>query len=78
MYYEDLDIIYEQLFKVNELPIQVRDDINYLGEVILKSKEIDSKRIAGIVETLRKEYPNLCRRYNVMITKAQNIGDMND
>lgn len=78
MYYEDLDIIYEQLFKVNELPIQVRDDINYLGEVILKSTEIDSKRIAGIVETLRKEYPNLCRRYNVMITKAQNIGDMND
>lgn len=42
MYYEDLDLIYEQLFEVEELPMEVREDINYLGNVILSRKNVDS------------------------------------
>ena len=76
MYYEDLDIIYEQLFKVEELPEQVREGINYLGNAILKGKDIDGEKILGVTERIRKEYPNLYRRYNKMIIKAQSIGEL--
>lgn len=78
VYYEDLDIIYEQLFEVAELPTQVREDINYLGNVILKNKKTDTEKIDAIAEKLRKEYPNLYRRYNKIITKAQTTGEPND
>lgn len=77
VYYEELDIIYEQYFKVEELPAQVRKDINYLGDAILKSKDVDVERISAIVERLRKEYPNLYKKYNKIITKAQGIGELN-
>lgn len=76
VYYEDLDIIYEQLFKVEELPEQVREGINYLGNVILKGKDIDGEKILEVAERIRKEYPNLYRRYNKMIIKAQSIGEL--
>lgn len=78
VYYEDLDIIYEQLFKVNGLPSQLRDDINYLGNIIMKNRGIDIKKINSIVEKLSREYPNLYRRYNRVITKAQSIGEQHD
>lgn len=42
MYYEDLDLIYEQLFEVEELPMEAREDIDYLGNVILSRKNVDS------------------------------------
>lgn len=77
MYYEDLDITYEQLFKVEELPKQVREDINYLGDVIIKRNEAKEEKIRAIVENLREGYPNLFRRYNKIITKAQGIGERN-
>lgn len=75
VYYEDLDIIYEQLFEVEELPAQVREDINYLGDVILGNRKNNAEKIDSIVERLRKEYPNLYRRYNKIITKAQSTGE---
>ncbi|MDE6607684.1 MAG: AAA family ATPase [Lachnospiraceae bacterium] len=71
VYYEDLDIIYEQFFEVEELPLQVREDINYLGNIILRGKDIDEKRVGVIAERLKEGYPNLYRRYNKIITKAQ-------
>lgn len=77
MYYEDLDITYEQLFKVEELPKQVREEINYLGDVIIKRNEAKEEKIRAIVENLREGYPNLFRRYNKIITKAQGIGERN-
>ena len=52
MYYEDLDIIYEQFFQVEELPEKVRQDINYLGDIILKVKNADRKRVNEISEML--------------------------
>ena len=76
MYYEDLDIIYEQFFQVEELPEKVRQDINYLGDIILKVKNADRKRVNEISEMLMGEYPNLYRRYNKIITKAQSIGEL--
>ncbi len=76
VYYEDLDIIYEQLFEVEELPKLVKEEINYLGNVILKGKDIDGDKIISITERMRKEYPNLYRRYNRIITKAQSIGEL--
>lgn len=42
MYYEDLDLIYEQLFEVEELLMEAREDIDYLGNVILSRKNVDS------------------------------------
>lgn len=76
VYYEDLDIIYEQLFEVDELPKHVREDINYLGNVILKGRDTDKEKICSIAQRLGKGYPNLFRRYNKIITKAQNIGEV--
>ena len=76
MYYEDLDIIYEQFFQVEELPEKVRQDINYLGDIILKVKNADRKRVNEISEMIMGEYPNLYRRYNKIITKAQSIGEL--
>lgn len=77
VYYEDLDIIYEELFKVEQLPPQVREDINYLGNIILKGRNINTERVTAVAGRLREEYPNLYRRYNKIITKAQNIGEHN-
>lgn len=77
MYYEDLDLIYEQLFKVEELPEQVRADINYLGNVILRGNDVKKEKIRAVTENLKEGYPNLCRRYNKIITKAQSIGERN-
>lgn len=76
VYYEDLDIIYEQLFEVDELPESVKKDMNYLGNVIMKGKNIDGEKIHDIAERMRKAYPNLYRRYNKIITKAQRIGEL--
>lgn len=78
MYYEDLDIIYEQLFAVEELPADIREDINYLGTVIMNVQNTDIERINTIVGKLKKGYPNLFRRYNKIITKALHIGEKND
>lgn len=76
VYYEDLDIIYEQFFQVEELPAQIREDINYLGEVILRGKDVDRERISAIEERMREEYPNLHRRYNKILTKAKSVGEL--
>lgn len=78
MYYEDLNIIYEQLFDVEELPPKIRKDINLLGKVILENKADDTEKIFSVIQRMRKEYPNLSRRYNAIITKAQYIGEKND
>lgn len=74
MYYEDLDIIYETLFFVKNLPTDLRTELNYLGEVIMKTKPADCNRIERFTKILSNDYPNLYRRYNKIITKAQMIG----
>ncbi len=78
MYYEDLNIIYEQLFDVEELPKKVRKDLNLLGKVVMENKAYDTEKIRSVIQQMRKEYPNLSRRYNAIITKAQYIGEKND
>lgn len=78
MYYEDLDLIYEQLFEVEELPMEAREDINYLGNVILSRKDVDSGKIRLAAKRLEEEYPNLYRRYDYIITRAESIGKGND
>ena len=78
MYYEDLNIIYEQLFDVEELPKKVRKDLNLLGKVVMENKANDTEKIRSVIQHMRKEYPNLSRRYNAIITKAQYIGEKND
>lgn len=78
MYYEDLNIIYEQLFDVDELPARARKDINFLGKVVMENDDSDTDKIMSVIERMRREYPNLCRRYNAVITKAEYIGEKND
>jgi len=78
VYYEDLDNIYEQFFKVEEIPAQMREGINYLGDILLHGRVDDTEKIEAVIEKLRKDYPNLYRRYNKIITKVQNIGEQND
>lgn len=78
VYYEDLDIIYEQLFEVEELPASIREDVNYIGDIILGNQDVNKKRIYAITKKLEKEYPNLYQRYNRIITKALYIGENND
>lgn len=80
VYYEDLNSIYEQFFEVDELPKQFREAINYLGEIALTGADNDSdrKKVRDMIKKLRTEYPNLCAKYNVIITKAQNNGESND
>ncbi len=80
VYYEDLNSIYEQFFEVDELPEQFREAINYLGDVALTGADNDSdrKKVSDTIKKLRAEYPNLCTKYNVIITKAQNNGESND
>lgn len=80
VYYEDLNTIYEQFFEVDELPEQFREAINYLGDLALtgSGSDIDRKEINVVIKRLRTEYPNLCIKYNAIITKAQNSGDPND
>lgn len=77
LYYQDLDAVYEELFSVNELPPQLKEDINYLGEVVLRRISCDLGRVNSIVKTMQKEYPNILRKYNKIITKAQYIGECN-
>lgn len=74
-YYQDLDAVYEELFFVEELPPQLKEDINYLGEVVLRRIPCDLGRVNSIVNTLEKEYPNIHRKYIKIITKAQYIGE---
>ena len=78
MYYEDLNIIYEQLFDVDELPAQARKDINFLVKVVMENDDSDTDKIVSVIKRMREEYPNLCRRYSAAITKAEYIGEKND
>lgn len=78
LYYEDLDNVYETLFFVDELPLAVREDINYLGKVILREAAWDKPRIWSIAEKLKQGYPNVFRKYNKIITKAQYAGEKHD
>ncbi len=78
MYYEDLNIIYDQLFDVDELPKKFQKDINVLGKAVMKNRVDDTEKIHSMIKHMREEYPNLSRRYNAIITKAENIGDKND
>lgn len=71
LYFKDLDSIYESCFHVAELPDNVKADINYLGSVILGEELPDSRKIEASVSDLKKNYPNLYRKYNKLIVKAK-------
>ncbi len=73
LYYEDLDIVYEELFSVGELPDKVREAINYLGQVIMREVSADKEKIESIEKAVVKEYPNLFRKYNRIFAKAKDI-----
>ncbi len=44
----------------------------------MENKAYDTEKIRSVIQQMRKEYPNLSRRYNAIITKAQYIGEKND
>ena len=77
LYYEDLDIVYESIFNVDEIPMEIKEDINYLGDIIMKHNNFDLKKVKLIINKLQKEYPNVSRRYNKLILKVQAIGEKN-
>ena len=63
---------------MDELPKNVGKDLNLLGKVVMENKAYDTEKIRSVIQQMRKEYPNLSRRYNAIITKAQYIGEKND
>ncbi len=73
-YYQDLDTVYEVLFGVEELPQQVKEDINYLGDMLMGEQSVNKDMINKIAYRIKKEYPNLYEKYNVVITKALHMG----
>lgn len=79
LYYQDLNNIYEGFFSVQELPIDIREDINYLGRVNMKRVRGEGvlDRVHIIAEKMKKEYPNLYIKYNHIISKAK-CGGEND
>ncbi len=78
LYYKDLDMVYESWFDVDEYPWQIREDINYLGQVSLGIEIPDSTRIRSISERMGRDYPNLHSRYNTLIVKALQAGETHD
>lgn len=75
MFYEDLDSVYEICFDVEELPQEIKSDIIYLGDVVLKKEAKNNQRIEEIIEKLKQNYPNIFRKYNVTIFKALKMGE---
>lgn len=79
LYYKDLDNIYEGYFKVWELPGTIRADINYLGEVVLGTEPADPDRVRKIIEGINKNYPNIYRKYDKLMVKAEDeVREMED
>lgn len=76
VYYKDLDMVYEIFFAVEEFPLQIREYINYLGDVIMGIEGVDVNKINMITEEMQKNYPNLYQKYNKLICKAEYIGEM--
>lgn len=75
LFYEDLNRIFEEFFNVDELPDTVKNDINYLGDVIIKKANVNKEKINNIEQMLKKDFPSLYRKYNKTIVKAKYIGD---
>lgn len=73
LYYRDLDNIYDELFFVEELPLHLKEDIDYLGRIIMKEIEPDDKKIKDISEKMKAEYYNLFQKYNRILVKAQSM-----
>lgn len=73
LYYKDLDIIYEGYFRVWELPEEIIEDINYLGEVVFGTKSADAARVGRIIENIGRRYPNIYKKYNKLIIKAEDM-----
>lgn len=71
LFYKDLDVIYEGYFKVWELPQEIREDINYLGEVIFGTKPADAERVREIIAYIYRKFPNVYQKYNKLIVKAE-------
>lgn len=74
-YFADLDYVYESLFGVKELPEEVRGIIDYFGEVIMGEKEIDKEKILKDIEFIENTYPNIAKKYNKYILKAELLTD---
>lgn len=75
LFYEDLDNIFEAYFEVGEIPDNIKESINYLGDVIMKGSNIDNEKILKIEELLIKDYPNIWKKYNKLIAKAKDVGE---
>lgn len=70
-YYKDLDHIYEIYFAVNEIPEQIRDDLNYLGDMAWGVVVPDKKKLQEIKTKFLEQYPNIFMKYNQIIAKAE-------
>ncbi len=72
LFYKDLDVIYEGYFHVKELPPEIAEDINYLGNIALgKNKSPNAVHIAEIENKIKSKYSNLYEKYRMWIVKAK-------
>lgn len=70
-YFADLDYIYESLFKVKELPNEVAQRINYLGDVILGIEDIEQNKVRECMNFIEQNYSNIADKYNKCLLKAK-------
>lgn len=70
-YFKDLNNIYESLFKVNELPDEVADRIDYLGKIIMGEEDVEQEKVRECLSYIENNYANIARTYNNCLLKAQ-------
>lgn len=75
LFYQDLNRIFEVYFYVDEFPQNVKQAINYLGDIITKKVKCDKVKVDKIDKLLEEEYPSLYKKYNSAIVKAKFIGE---
>lgn len=75
LFYQDLNQIFNVYFNVEEFPENIKQAINYLGDVITTKVKFDKAKINEIEKLLEEEYPSLYRKYNSAIVKAKFIGE---
>lgn len=71
LYYKDLDIIFEGYFRVWEIPEEIREDINYLGDVVFGTEPTDAGRVREIIADIDRRFPNIYQKYRKLMVKAE-------
>lgn len=70
-YFSDLDGVYESLFSVKGLPDDVAVRVNYLGDVAMGIEIPDKEKVRECLDYIERNYPNIAKKYNNYMVKAE-------